>query len=249
MLIKASLHVHTKEDVIDGKIINYNIYELIDHAHKFGFGVLAITTHQKCIVNDEHLRYASEKNILILPGIELAIDKRLFIHQDVVLFSPEINFKTDAEQIKNYEDLKKFKIKYSDAFILAVHPNFGRFESMGARNLEKNIKLFDGIELSWFYSKKFDLNKKSLDIAKKYHKPIIATSDAHVLDYFSSDYCEIECQKLEGADIIRALKNGSIINHSRPKKFFDLIRIFGQMKLKDYFYNIILWPFNFFKHK
>jgi predicted metal-dependent phosphoesterase TrpH len=236
MLLKASLHIHTKEDVVDGKIISYSVFELIDYALNSGFDVLAITTHRECIINESHIKYATARQMVLLPGIELDIVRRLVFHQDIILICPDLSSAEEAKHLREYDDLKKFKQKYPNVFLLAAHPNFGRFDSMGWRNLQKNIDLFDAVELSWFYSKNFNLNKKSLDIAQKYKKPIIATSDAHSLDFFDSDYCEIKTSEKSPAEIIKSLKKGRIINHSRPKRLIDLVRIFGKMKLKDIIY-------------
>jgi predicted metal-dependent phosphoesterase TrpH len=235
MLAKASLHNHTEEDPKDGKFISYGIHELIDKAYGSGFDVLAITPHKKYVVTEKHIEYAAGKNILLIPGIEIEITEYAFFHHHIILLNVAPAIKEEAEGISGYEQLKTFKNKNPGVFILAAHPDFGRFESMGHNNLEKNIGLFDGVELCWFYSDGFNLNKRSLAIAKKFHKPVIATADAHTLDFFATDYCDIECDRIEITDVINSLKNGRVTNHSRPKIFFKIFLIFIIIEIKSKF--------------
>jgi predicted metal-dependent phosphoesterase TrpH len=235
MLAKASLHNHTEEDKKDGKFIRYSVNELIDQAYRSGFDILAITPHKKYVITEKHREYAASKNILLIPGIEIEITEYYFFHHHIILLNVEPAIKEAAEGIASYEQLSAFKHRYPEVFILAAHPDFGRFESMGFKNLEKNIGLFDGVEVSWFYSKGFNLNKRSLAIAKKFHKPAIATSDAHTLDFFATDYCNIECDRIEVTDVINSLRNGLVTNHSRPKNFFKIFLIFIKIEIKSKF--------------
>jgi len=232
MLAKASLHIHTKEDKIDGKIIKYNVYDLIDQAYKLGFNVIAITPHEKYIFTEQHRSYAAQKNILFIPGLEIEIAQNYFFRHHIILLNCESDIKTELENITDYDKLKIFKRNHPEVFIMAAHPDFGRFESMGSRNLEKNIDLFDGVELCWFYSNRFNLNKRSLSIAKKYDKPVIATSDAHTFDYFADDYCYIECEKLSAPEVIKSLRMRRVTNHSHPKSFFKIIMVYLKIEIK-----------------
>jgi predicted metal-dependent phosphoesterase TrpH len=61
MKYKSSLHIHTKEDSADGKIISYTIYDLIDKASEKDFKILALTGHKTFLFKDEYKEYALKK--------------------------------------------------------------------------------------------------------------------------------------------------------------------------------------------
>ena len=77
MKLKTNLHLHTKEDPLDGedwkKIVTYSIYELIDYAHKLDFKVLAFTSHLKFVYKKEYGEYAKSKGLLFIPRIKIQL--------------------------------------------------------------------------------------------------------------------------------------------------------------------------------
>lgn len=228
MKVKASLHIHTKEDVRDGHFIKYNIYKLINKARSFDFKVIAITGHEKYLFTEDHFNYAEKKGILLIPGIELSLDNIFFKCSHIIV----LNCKKEVEKIKTIAELKKYKTKHPEIFIFPPHPNYGFFESIGIQKLIENISLFDAIEHSWFYSKQFNWNKDVKKIARAYNLPFIATSDAHTLEYLNTDYLMIDINKLTKEDIFRAIKNKKYKNITAPKKFIKLIIYFISILFK-----------------
>lgn len=217
MILKASLHIHTSEDRRDGHMIEYNVYQLIDEANKKGFNVLGFTPHQKFVFKEEFATYAASKGILLIPGVERNLGRFLFKH--VVI----LNCDKSIEKVRNFKQLKKYKEEHPDIFILAPHPTFSRFVSLGARKLKKHIDLFDAIEYSWMYSPGMNANHRAEIIAEQFNKPMIATSDVHFLKMLNSDYALIEADVLSTAAVMQAIKDDQFENITAPKQFRTLV--------------------------
>ncbi len=219
MKIKASLHIHTKEDKKEGFFISYSIYDLIDHAKLLGFRVLALTTHKTFVYKEEYGKYAEEKGILLIPGIELDMHAPFLKRCHILV----LNCEKDIEKVKTFSDLKKYKKKNPKIFIIAPHPNFDYFNSMGMRNLKKYIGLFDAIEHSWFFSTFLNFNRRAGRIAKKFKKPFIATADCHTLDFFNSDYITLDLKKMDADSVFKKLRERKFENVTKRKKFLKII--------------------------
>jgi predicted metal-dependent phosphoesterase TrpH len=208
MRLKTILHFHSGEDPRD--YISYNFYQGVDYAASLGFEVLALTCHQKVIYSKEASNYAAAKNILLIPGIEINVEKK-----HVVI----LNCGEDAEKIKSFKDLAEYKKTRPEIFILAPHPYFYGRKTL-KNQLEKHIDLFDAVELSWFYSKLFNRNRKGEIIAKKYGKPFIAASDTHFFDFMDENYAFIDAGQKTIAAIFEAIKNKNFENITSPRRFF-----------------------------
>ncbi len=221
MQIKANLHFHSKEDPLDK--INYSLFEGIDKAKKHGFNVLASTCHTKNICTEEHIKYAKEKGILLIPGIEANIYEQGSKKRSHVVI---LNCKTDVNNIKTFDDLKKYKEKYPEIFIIAPHPYFYGNYSLGDL-LEKYIDIFDAIEISWFYTKYFNRNKKAFEIAKKYNKPLVSTSDTHFLNFLNKNFIEVQAEKITAEELFKSIKENTHKNTMRPKSLFEIFFIFA----------------------
>ncbi|MFA6994908.1 MAG: PHP domain-containing protein [Patescibacteria group bacterium] len=219
MKVKASLHIHTAEDVLEGRHIFYNIYQLIDAAKKLDFKILALTGHEHFIYRSEYGAYAKKNGILLIPGIELTVISKSHKKNHVVV----LNCGPDIESIKTFPDLENYKRNHLDIFIIAPHPNFHLGVSLGLKNLEKYIELFDAIEHSWFYTKWFNLNIAVAKIAQKYHRPLVATSDLHQLAYLDRDYALIESADLDIKNVLSALSQNNFVNVTKAKTWRELL--------------------------
>src|SRR5712692_2307780 len=71
MVLKTDLLLHTSE----GKsFIRYDARSLIDRAAREGYHVLSITNHDLVTVRQDLQAYASERRILLIPGVEATIE-------------------------------------------------------------------------------------------------------------------------------------------------------------------------------
>ena len=213
MQAKASLHLHTKEDFKDGALITYNIKQLIDQAVSDNFSVLAITGHEKCVVQPEHLAYARSRGVLLISGVELKI------RQKHVLV---LNCDASVEAIKSLAELSDFKKNHPEIMVIAPHPNHKK-SSLGLRRLEEFKNLFDAIEHSWFYSKIINPNLRAAAWCQKNKKPFIATSDLHLIEYLNCDYAVLEINSLSVSDVFSAIRENKFVNISSPKSLTEMI--------------------------
>ncbi len=217
---KASLHIHASEDHREQHVIRYSVYELIEHAHRKGFKVLALTFHQHFGYKKVHGLYAQQKGILLIPGIEANLYNYKKDHENHVLI---LNCDQEVEKLETFDDLRKYRKEHPEIFVIAPHIFSGFNMSMGKKKFEEHVDLFDAVEHSWVYTKRFNPNKKAEQIARKYKKPFIATADLHNLKHFMQDYTIIDSPSLKMKDVINSLKQGKIINVTRPKKILDLL--------------------------
>ena len=239
MMIKASLHIHTFEDKVEGYMIKYNIYDLINWAGQLGFKVLGLTCHNKFIYKEDYRKYAASKGILLLFGIELPMRKKIK-RNDLIVLNIDPKEAVSVEKINSFEQLAEYKKIHQEIFILAPHPMATRLFSMGKKKLVKNIELFDSVEHCWCYSRKFlNSNKKTQKIVRRFNKPFVATSDAHFLKYFNTDYIMVESNKLDAKSFFAAIKRGSFANVTKPKKIYQLLWCVINLQIKKYFFYII----------
>ncbi len=229
MKLKANLHFHTADD--PDHQIQYSLYQAIDKASSLGFSVLALTCHNYFAWTKKYADYAKQKGILLIPGIEIGIQRGEVSKEGLHLLILGCDKK--AENIYTFDDVRKYKKQNPDIFIIAPHPYFyGNFSLKD--ELEKNIDIIDAIEQSWFYSKWFNRNKKAEKIAKKYKKPFISTSDTHFFDFFDKHYATINAKEKTQKAVFEAIKNNKFKNTTQPCKFWrDMILKQGIFTISD----------------
>jgi hypothetical protein len=215
-MLKAQLHIHVFGDPRDR--IKYTPQELIERATELKYEVLAITCHRKVIFSEELRIFAEKKGIVLLSGIELRIEGK-----DVLA----INITKEIENTRSFGELRAYKKAHPKCLIIAPHPFF-IFGSLMRKRLIKNIDLFDAIEHSFFYTKSLNFNKPAIKIAKKYDKPMVATSDCHILKLLDLSYSMIDAKK-NPESIINAIKNNRLEIYSKPLSIFKLIKSFLKM--------------------
>lgn len=221
-MLKCQFHTHVKGDFVDR--IPHTAEELIERASELKYDVLAITCHKTVIFNDHLKSYADKKGILLIPGIELSINK---VH---VLI---LNCDNEIKNIDSFDHLREYKKNHPNCLVVAPHPFFPG--KLSLKNLlEKNIDLFDAIEHCFCYTKYIDFNKKALILAKKYNKPMIATSDCHVLKYLDSAYTILDCEKNPDS-IIQAIKQNKTQREHRPISHLAVGKIIATQTIRNLF--------------
>jgi hypothetical protein len=194
--LKADFHMHTSEDPND-LFIQHSTTELIDKAAECGFDVLSITLHNKRLYNDYLKRYAEDRGILLIPGMEATIENK-----HILL----INMDCDLSKIHEIRDLKRYTGE--DTLTIAAHPFFPGSHCLGSK-LEKNIEIFNAVEYCHFHLKRINFNEKAVQIARKYQLPMVGTSDTHLLSQFNRTFSLIEAEKEVGS-VIEAIKKRHI---------------------------------------
>jgi len=211
MKLKANFHMHTAED--RHHRLDYTIYEAVDYATKNNFQILNLTCHGFWACKKEYADYALSKNILLLPGIEAKIEGKHVIIS---------NCDKESENIKTFKELADYKKTKPYILILAPHPFVSDPRQISLEEkLEENISLFDAIELTIFSNKIFNFNKKAKETAKKYGKPLLATSDTHFLKTLNRGYSMIDTEEKTPAAIFKSIRE------KKNRKFFKTIESAG----------------------
>jgi predicted metal-dependent phosphoesterase TrpH len=212
--IKADLHIHTLDDPKDA--LDYSAHELLERAGALGFRVLAITLHDAVFDRAEVFADAASMGILLIPAAEMRLEGA-----DVIL----LNVATEeTESLRTLDDLAALRARRGPSlFTIAPHPFYVLGGSIGEKLVER-IDCFDAIELCHFWSRFFNPNRRAVEIAERFGKPLIATSDAHRLHAFGSNYTTIPpMAEMTVENVISALRSGPLRVTNPPCSFIDLM--------------------------
>jgi PHP-associated len=211
--IKVDLHIHTLDDPKDK--IDYSAHQLLERARSLGFAVLAITLHDAVFDREEVFADAAEMGILLIPAAEMRIEGA-----DIILLNVSAS---EAAGLKTFDDIRTLRARRGPAiFTIAPHPFYVLGGSIGPR-LIREIDCFDAIELCHFHKAPLNPNRRAAAVAKRFGKPLIATSDAHRLHAFGRHFtsmprpAELTCQS-----VFSGLRGGPLRLTSPPASLVDL---------------------------
>jgi predicted metal-dependent phosphoesterase TrpH len=212
--IKIDLHIHTLDDPKDA--LDYSAHELLERAQALGFRVLAITLHDAVFDRPEVFEDAARMGILLIPAAEMRLEGA-----DVILLNVAAD---EIASLRTLDDLAEMRARRGPSlFTIAPHPFYVFGGSIGKKLVER-IDCFDAIELCHFWSPFFNPNRRAVEIAKRFQKPLIATSDAHRLHAFGSNYTSIPCPvELTVENVLATLRRGPLRVTNPPCAFVDLI--------------------------
>jgi len=212
MRLKTNLHMHTSDDPVDP--VAHSLKEIVDHAAGHHFDVLAITCHHRAAWTPEYAAYAAEKGILLIPGAELSVANRVGGRAAHVLM---LGVGPDVEAVRTFDELAKYRAEHPEAFIIAPHPFLpGGFSLQDY--FEPHIHLFDAVEHSWFYSRRFNINLRATEVAERHGLPVIATSDTHFFDFMHDNYATVDAEAKTQEALFAAIRAGKIENYSAPRR-------------------------------
>lgn len=215
-MLKADLHLHSSEDPHD--ILDYDARDLIRHAGRNGFDVIAITLHGKVIDAPGLQEFANDQGVLFIPGIEKRIHGK-----EVLIYNVT---QAEMDGIRTFEDLREMKRrKEGGILVIAPHPFFKRSQCLG-RHLEENIDLFDAIEQCHLYTRFWNLNRRAAEVARAHGKPMIATSDSHALWMFGRNFTLLDAPKTQEG-VFLAVREGRGQAHSEPIRLMEFVRRMG----------------------
>jgi predicted metal-dependent phosphoesterase TrpH len=193
--LKFDFHLHTLDDPCDHHVY-HTVFELIDKAATLHYGALAITLHDVQFESRVADEYAAARGILLLSGIERTIEGG---HVLLINYPKQV-----TESIHSFDDLRR--AKRPEGLVIAAHPFFPGGPSVGD-NLLKHRDVFDAVEISGFYHRLWNPNRKGKDAARRIGLPLVGNSDTHTLEQFGTTWSEIECEP-EVASLIQAIKEG-----------------------------------------
>jgi predicted metal-dependent phosphoesterase TrpH len=212
--IKIDLHIHTLDDPKDA--LDYSAHQLLERARALGFRVLAITLHDAVFDRPEVFADAAAMGILLIPAAEMRLEGA-----DVIL----LNIAADeAASLRTFDDLAALRARRGPSlFTIAPHPFYVLGGSIGERLVER-IDCFDAIELCHFWGRFFNPNRRAAKIGERFGKPLIATSDAHQLHAFGSNYSSIpRPSEFTVEKVIEVLRRGLVRATNPPCSLVDLV--------------------------
>ena len=217
--LKADLHLHTAEDPLDR--VRYTAKELISRAADKGFDVISITNHHQMTFNQDLLSYAQKNGILLIPGVEMTIQRRHVL----VLNPPPHKMCSDFYSLS--------KLRRPETLIIAPHPYFPGTYSLNGY-LMKHLNLFDALEYCHFYSPLINFNQKAVELSRSFGFPLVGNSDAHFLSQLGTTYSLIYAEKNLEA-IFAAIRQNKVKVATRPLKHLEMgsiVNRFLRMKLR-----------------
>jgi predicted metal-dependent phosphoesterase TrpH len=217
--LKADFHLHTAEDPLDR--IRYTAKELISKAADEGFDVMSITNHHRMTFNRDLFSYAQERGILLIPGVEMTVQRR-----HVLVLNPPA-YKTCPD----FSSLAK--LRRPETLIIAPHPYFPGSYCLNGQLL-KHRDLFDALEYCHFYSPMINFNQKAIEVCQSFGFPLVGNSDAHFFSQLGSTYSFIYAEKNLEA-VFAAIRQNRVKVISRPLNYLEMGSIanrFLRMKLR-----------------
>ncbi len=202
--LKAELHAHCNADPMDFRVCDYTPEQLISEAARLGYQVLAITCHNRDIWSRQLSDYAEALGITLIPGMEVSAEGR----RHVLAY----NFQTGSENLNTLEKLRARKCE--DTLVIAPHSYFPTRSCLW-RLLERNLDIFDAIEVSGFYTAGLDFNRRARRIAAQYHKPMVGNGDVHLLWQLNHTYTRIYSEP-GVLPVLKAIKQGRVRVESAP---------------------------------
>ena len=125
MLLKADFHIHTREDPHD--FIRYTAVELLQEASRQGFQVIALTCHNKRIHTEELRRRAADLGVLLIPGVEAAIEGK----HTLLLDMPYSRLR-----VRTFSHVRA--LKRDGGLVISPHPFFPAPKCLGSK-LRENL--------------------------------------------------------------------------------------------------------------
>lgn len=209
--LKVDFHTHTAEDPKD--FIRYSARELIDAAAAKGFDALAVTNHDASLFDPGLERYAAERGILLLPGVEITASG---CH--IVVINPRFVPNPRGCDLRDLAALRD-----EASLFIAPHPFFHFFKSLHEK-LFLVLRHIDAIEFTCYHHPLLNLNKKAMRTARETGKPLVGNSDSHNLRQFGKTFTLVQAEKSLPA-IVAAVKEGRCRVETVPLSLRMMLRV------------------------
>jgi predicted metal-dependent phosphoesterase TrpH len=214
-MLKLDLHTHTSDDPVD--YIPHSSRELIDRAAELGYDALAITLHDRQLDPAPLAPYASERGIVLIPGIERTIEGR-----HVLL----LTFSGAAEDVRSFADLARLKAN-ERGLVIAPHPFFRTGSCLG-RMMDRHAALFDAVERNAMFTRGVDFNLRAERWAAAHGKPVVGNGDVHRLYQLGTCYSLVDAPRNADA-ICDAILNGRVAVRAEPLSVARAARIVADL--------------------
>jgi predicted metal-dependent phosphoesterase TrpH len=220
--LKADLHLHTSEG---DPFVTYDARALVDRAARAGYDVLSVTNHDQLTFSRALADYAAERGILLVPGVEATIEG---CH--VLIYNLDVS----PSSLRTFADLRKYRTP--EWLVVAPHPFFPAPGSLRHR-LRRELDLFDAIELSHFYTRRIDFNRRAIALAEKAGLPLVGSSDSHLSRQLGTTYSEIDGE-LTVFSVLSAIRAGRVRPVSHPLTLAQLVALGTELVARDAWHRV-----------
>lgn len=214
--MKVDFHIHTKFSY-DGMS---SPQEVVDAAIDNGIGCICITDHREIKGAIQAMKYGFDKDILVIPGIEI-----MSLTGDILgigVKKPIPDFLLPSQTIR--------EIKKQGGIAVIPHP-FWLFNNLKHR--KKILLSADAIEVFNAGMPAF-VNKKASVFSRKHRTVFTAGSDAHKAKYVGRAYLNIPGDDLSEKEIMEKIKNRMGKPQGRPLGFWERIENGSKLELIKY---------------
>jgi predicted metal-dependent phosphoesterase TrpH len=216
--MKIDLHIHTKFSW-DGFSTPK---EIVDAAIQKGIDCICVADHGQIQGAIEAMKYGFDKNILVIPGIEIMTLSGDILGINVKKIIPD--FRPALETIQ--------EIKKQGGMAVIPHP-FWVLSSM--KNDKEFLLAADAIEI--FNADMFRfINKKARLFAKEHNLVFTAGSDAHWAKFVGRAYLEIPQNNLSDKEVIGQIKNRTGLIRGKALNLWEKMENSLKVSVKDTFY-------------
>jgi predicted metal-dependent phosphoesterase TrpH len=210
-MLRGDFHHHTNADPIDNRFVQHSLGELIDRAARIGLRAISVTCHESVPYDGDAERYARERGVVLLRGMEATVEK-----QHVLL----INFREFPRGRCTIDEIRAAKT--ADALVIAPHP----FYPAGIASADLLLAypdLFDAVEVSGLYTRMTaSFNRSAIRYAEQARLPMVGNSDTHFLWQMGSTYTEIDAEP-DAASIVEAVRRGRVRLRTEPLALRNLV--------------------------
>ena len=201
--LKMELHSHTDFDPQDW--IAHSAEELVDEVARQGIGVLAITCHRALQWSSALQAYAEAKGVLLIPAVEASIEGKDVLIYGLKQFTHPMSF----------DQLRELRRQNPEILTIAPHPFYPSSSCLGHR-LFLHEDCFDAIEYCHFYTCQVNFNEKAVMAARKLNKPLVGTSDIHLLTQVGKTTSTVRVGERTFAAVSAAIKAGQLELETSP---------------------------------
>ncbi len=208
--MKADLHIHTTfSDGISSP------REVVKAAIEKNIDCICITDHHETKGAIEAMRFGFDKNILIIPGVEITTKSGHILGINVKKIIP--GGLSPEETIK--------EIRKQGGMAVIAHPFDWPIEDfVGGEKKICDISP-DGVEV--FNASVFvkSSNKRAFDFARENNFSFTAGSDAHRAEYIGRGYLEFPDSVQSAEDLLEKIKNKTVEPKGIPLSVWELLKM------------------------
>jgi predicted metal-dependent phosphoesterase TrpH len=218
-VLKVELHTHTADDPYD--VIPHTTRQLIDRVAELGYQALAVTLHDLQLDTRPFVRYAAERGITLIPGVERTIEGR-----HVLL----LNFTGRSMEVTSFDDLARLQQREA-GLVVAPHPFFPLGHSL-REMMDRHAHVFDAVECNAMFTSSLNFNRRAEQWARARGKPMVGNGDVHRLRQLGTTYSLVEAEPDADA-ICAAIRAGRVRVESRPLSWASAATTVSQLVAAD----------------